>query len=88
MVKATAQSHTKVARHGLILIDDDPLIGESLAFVLRDDFDVNLVTSRPEARRLLIKMDNMPALALVDLGLPPEPHRPTRASPLSRSCSP
>jgi DNA-binding NtrC family response regulator len=76
MVKATAQFEPNDARHGLILIDDDPLIGESLAFVLRDDFDVHLVASRSEARRLLIKMDDMPALALVDLGLPPEPHRP------------
>jgi DNA-binding NtrC family response regulator len=76
MAKASAQPDTKAARHGLILIDDDPLIGESLAFVLRDDFDVHLVSSRSEARRLLVKMDNMPALALVDLGLPPEPHRP------------
>ena len=69
MAKATARPDTKAARPGLILIDDDPLIGESLAFVLRDDFDVHLVASRPEARRLLVKMDNMPALALVDLGL-------------------
>jgi DNA-binding NtrC family response regulator len=76
MAKATAQPHSKVARHGLILIDDDPLIGESLAFVLREDFDVHLVTSRSEARRLLLAMHDMPALALVDLGLPPEPHRP------------
>jgi len=76
MAKASAQPDTKAAQHGLILIDDDPLIGESLAFVLRDDFDVHLVTSRSEAKRLLVKMDNMPALALVDLGLPPEPHRP------------
>jgi DNA-binding NtrC family response regulator len=76
MAKASAQPDSKAAQHGLILIDDDPLIGESLAFVLRDDFDVHLVASRAEARRLLVKMDNMPALALVDLGLPPEPHRP------------
>jgi DNA-binding NtrC family response regulator len=76
MAKASAQPDDKAARHGLILIDDDPLIGESLAFVLREDFDVHLVTSRSEARRLLIKMESMPALALVDLGLPPEPHRP------------
>ena len=76
MAEATAQPDPKAARHGLILIDDDPLIGESLAFVLRDDFDVHLVASRREARRLLQKMEDMPSLALVDLGLPPEPHRP------------
>ncbi len=76
MTKATARPDTGVARPGLILIDDDPLIGESLAFVLRDDFHVHLVASRSEARRVLMKMDDMPALALVDLGLPPDPHRP------------
>ncbi len=76
MAKASAQPDSKATQHGLILIDDDPLIGESLAFVLRDDFEVHLVASRSEARRLLVKVDNMPALALVDLGLPPEPHRP------------
>ena len=76
MTKAKARPDTGVARPGLILIDDDPLIGESLAFVLRDDFHVHLVASRPEARRVLMKMDDMPALALVDLGLPPDPHRP------------
>ena len=84
MAKATAQPDSKAARHGLILIDDDPLIGESLAFVLREDFDVHLVASRPEARRLLIKMHDKPALALVDLGLPPEPHRPDEGFALIR----
>ena len=29
MAKASAQPDDKAARHGLILIDDDPLIGES-----------------------------------------------------------
>ncbi len=76
MTKASAQPGSKAVRPGLILIDDDPLIGESLAFVLRDDFDVHLAASRSEARRLLMKMADMPALALVDLGLPPDPHRP------------
>ena len=45
MAKATAQPDTEAVRHGLILIDDDPLIGESLAFVLRDGLDVHLVAS-------------------------------------------
>jgi DNA-binding NtrC family response regulator len=76
MDKASAQSDSDVARRGLILIDDDPLIGESLAFVLRDAFQVHVVSSRVEARNLLLKLDDMPTLALVDLGLPPEPHRP------------
>ena len=61
---------------GLILIDDDPLISESLEFVLRKDFSVQVVASRKQARDLLRKMKVMPALALVDLGLPPTPHSP------------
>jgi DNA-binding NtrC family response regulator len=61
---------------GLMLVDDDPLISESLAFVLRDDFDVQVADSRVAARSALVKLDPMPALALVDLGLPPATHLP------------
>ncbi len=60
----------------LLLVDDDPLISESLAFVLRDSFQVKVVPSREEARRYLQGAPEMPNLALVDLGLPPNPHKP------------
>ncbi len=60
----------------LVLIDDDPLIAESLAFVLRDDYAVSVAASRAEARALLQGLATAPALALVDLGLPPTPHSP------------
>ena len=60
----------------LLLVDDDPLIAESLAFVLRDDYRVQLADGRPAARNLLRSLSPPPSLALVDLGLPPEPHRP------------
>ncbi len=60
----------------LLLVDDDPLISESLAFVLKDSFTVNIVATREEARRLLHKLTILPNLALVDLGLPPSPHSP------------
>jgi DNA-binding NtrC family response regulator len=60
----------------LLLIDDDPLISESLAFVLRDEFEVKTADSRETARRLLQTMPVAPWLALVDLGLPPDPHKP------------
>ena len=63
-------------RRGLLLVDDDPLISESLTLVLRDDYSVHTVASRTEAKRVLLGVDPMPELALVDLGLPPEPHRP------------
>jgi DNA-binding NtrC family response regulator len=60
----------------LLLVDDDPLIGESLAFVLKESFSVDLVTTRDEVKRLLYGRVALPQLALVDLGLPPSPHSP------------
>jgi DNA-binding NtrC family response regulator len=59
---------------GLILVDDDPVIRETLGFVLSDDFTVYAATNRPEARAF--GQGNSAPLALVDLGLPPQPHRP------------
>ncbi len=60
----------------LLLVDDDPLISESLAFVLREDFKVSVADSRDKAKRLLYKLPTLPELALIDLGLPPEPDKP------------
>jgi DNA-binding NtrC family response regulator len=64
---------------GLLLIDDDPLISGSLRLNLRDSFSIQVAATREEAGRLLQKLrteDKMPYLALVDLGLPPNPHEP------------
>ncbi len=60
----------------LLIVDDDPLIGESLSFVLAADFDVMLRGSRSEAKELLRSGTFAPQLALIDLGLPPVPHLP------------
>jgi DNA-binding NtrC family response regulator len=60
----------------LLLVDDDPLISESLAFVLKDSFRTHIVSTREEAKRLLYTLPVLPNLALVDLGLPPAPHSP------------
>jgi DNA-binding NtrC family response regulator len=76
MGKARRKTQAAMARRGLVLVDDDSLISESLAFVLRDAFEVHQVATRAEARHLLQNAAAMPMLALVDLGLPPEPHRP------------
>ena len=76
MDTATESKSSEAHPKGLLLVDDDPLISESLTFVLRDEFDVSVVPSRLEAKRLLQSMEEMPQLALVDLGLPPDPHRP------------
>ncbi|MEI7842906.1 MAG: sigma-54 dependent transcriptional regulator [Gallionellaceae bacterium] len=60
----------------LLIVDDDPLIRESLHLALSDDFDIYLAEDRPHAIRLLRDLTTSPDLALVDLGLPPTPHRP------------
>lgn len=60
----------------LLIVDDDPLIGESLSFVLAADFVVQSRSSRGEAMALLKSGAFKPALALIDLGLPPFPDSP------------
>lgn len=60
----------------LIIIDDDPLITDTLHFVLGKHFDVYVAESRTQAKSLLRQLDAPPSLALVDLGLPPFPHKP------------
>src|SRR5262250_3356350 len=64
------------AKPRLLIVDDDPLITETLAYALGKDFDVLLSDSRMHAIGLLRQLDQAPQLALVDLGLPPTPHRP------------
>ncbi len=60
----------------LIIIDDDPLITDTLHFLLGKDFEVYVAESRMQARSLLRQLESPPPLALVDLGLPPVPHKP------------
>jgi len=60
----------------LLIVDDDPLITDTLAFALGGDFSVYTCDSRPHAIELLRQLDAPPPLALVDLGLPPAPHAP------------
>lgn len=58
----------------LLLVDDDPLIVNSLSLVLDSDYELHTAGSRKETRALLQRLPIMPSLALVDLGLPPKPH--------------
>src|SRR6266480_3343221 len=60
----------------LLIVDDDPLITETLSYALGKDFEVMVSDSRHHAVSLLRQLDEAPQLALVDLGLPPMPHRP------------
>ena len=67
---------TAAERPALLFVDDDPLILESLALALQENFEVLTAHSRPQALNLLRRMEALPSLALVDLGLPPHPHQP------------
>ena len=60
----------------LLIVDDDTLILEGLAIALGSDFKIHRAESRAAAITLLRELPNPPQLALVDLGLPPFPHRP------------
>ncbi|MBL8382424.1 MAG: sigma-54-dependent Fis family transcriptional regulator [Burkholderiales bacterium] len=65
------------SRPGLLLVDDDPLIVDTLAIVLGSRFDVVSAGSHDAALQCLDSLPQPPAIALVDLGLPPVPHEPT-----------
>ncbi len=69
----TAQKDSKPS---LLIVDDDPMITDTLNFVLSKDFTVHVAESRLQVKSLLVQLDEPPQLALVDLGLPPKPHRP------------
>ncbi|HEX3061983.1 MAG TPA: sigma-54 dependent transcriptional regulator [Usitatibacter sp.] len=59
----------------LLLVDDDPLIAEGLAFALAAGYRVERAGDRASAVKLL-REGLKPDLALIDLGLPPSPHLP------------
>ncbi|MFB3100186.1 MAG: sigma-54-dependent transcriptional regulator [Gammaproteobacteria bacterium] len=73
---ANRTNQAKNGKPALLLVDDVPLIAESLALALEEDYQVTIAESRPQAKLLLQKMAAAPSLALVDLGLPPTQHLP------------
>jgi DNA-binding NtrC family response regulator len=69
-------SSDPVQRPTLLLVDDDSIIAESLEYVLSDEFDVKIAFDRPDSIKVLASYLAPPILALVDLGLPPDTHKP------------
>lgn len=65
-----------VSKTELLIVDDDPLIADALGYFLRRDYAVTTASTRAQAVELLRDRKTAPALALIDLGLPPTPHRP------------
>jgi len=75
---------SKKAETTLLLVDDDPLIIDGLGFVLRKQFNLITADSRHQAIERLNQANALPSLALIDLGLPPYPHKPDEGFALIR----
>jgi DNA-binding NtrC family response regulator len=60
----------------LLLVDDDPLIIDSLSLILEQDYVVYTAGARNQVKELMQGSAAAPSLALIDLGLPPLPHEP------------
>ena len=60
----------------LLIVDDDPLITDTLGLSLGNAFEIITSPARTHCLQLLRQLRRLPELALVDLGLPPYPHRP------------
>ena len=76
---ATAQAVTE-RKPSLLIVDDDALITDTLAYALGAEFEVHCCESRRHAIELVRQLGEAPQLALVDLGLPPTPHSPEEGS--------
>ena len=60
----------------LLIVDDDAIIRDLLCSFFDDEFAVVGAQNLDEVKSALAQMRTPPAYALVDLGLPPAPHRP------------
>jgi DNA-binding NtrC family response regulator len=73
---AATELTNSAPRPALLIVDDDPLITDTLAFALGTDYEVLAVESRERAIELVRQLPATPQLALIDLGLPPTPDSP------------
>jgi DNA-binding NtrC family response regulator len=71
-----APETTRTEKPLLLIVDDDPLIADTLSVSMGSAFEVITSHSRPHCMQLLRQLRRSPELALIDLGLPPLPHRP------------
>ena len=80
-------SLTSANKPTLLLVDDDSIIADSLEYVLSDEYEVNRACDRLSSFEVLSKMEDSPTLALVDLGLPPDTHKPDEGLAVIRKIS-
>ena len=71
----------------LLLVDDDAIIADSLEYVLSDEYEISRANDRPSSFELIDRLTDSPTLALVDLGLPPNTHRPDEGLAIIRRLS-
>jgi DNA-binding NtrC family response regulator len=71
----------------LLLVDDDAIIADSLEYVLSEEYEIERASDRASSFKLMSDMSDSPALALVDLGLPPNTHRPDEGLAVIRKIS-
>jgi DNA-binding NtrC family response regulator len=71
----------------LLLVDDDSIIADSLEYILSEEYQVERASDRLSSFEVLSKMETSPALALVDLGLPPDTHKPDEGLAVIRKIS-
>ena len=84
LLNISANTSSSTASTSLLLVDDDPLILEGLGFMLRKQYKMITADSRPQALEKVQQADELPSLALIDLGLPPYPHKPDEGFALIR----
>lgn len=65
-----------MAKPSLLMVDDDTLIQDLIGARLCDEFDIVGAHNMAEVKSAMQQMSAPPDYALVDLGLPPTPHRP------------
>lgn len=71
----------------LLLVDDDAIIADSLEYVLSEEYEIERASDRASSFKLMNDMSDSPTLALVDLGLPPNTHRPDEGLAVIRRIS-
>ncbi len=65
-----------MANPSLLLVEDDPVIQDLIGGWFGEEFDIVGARNVSEVKSALRQMPQPPDYALVDLGLPPSPHRP------------
>ncbi|MDB5814612.1 MAG: two component, sigma54 specific, transcriptional regulator, Fis family [Rhodocyclales bacterium] len=72
----TSSASSPLSQPSLLIVDDDPLIIDTLGYVLEDDFELLSADNRSAAIATVRQRGGRLDLALIDLGLPPLPNRP------------